>query len=147
MPTALKFRTALLHTARLISDQVNQLLLPYQLNYSLWQVMYVLQLKHSCTSIEIAQYLNVSKPAIAKRIHTLNQLGLLEQLNSKDKREKKLRLNQQGQTLFTHCAKQIDELEQQWLEGIDASQLQHSLTTLHTLIARLEMPEQGANHV
>lgn len=56
-------------------------------------------------------------------------------------------LNQQGQMLFAHCAQEIDRLEQQLLEGIDASQLQHSLTTLHTLIARLELSEQGAIHV
>ncbi len=147
MPNVLKFRTALVRSARLLSEQINHLLLPYQLNYSLWQVMYVLQLKHSCTSIEIAHYLNVSKPAIAKRIQILNQLTLLQVLDSPDKREKKLMLNQQGQMLFAHCAQEIDRLEQQLLEGIDARQLQHSLTTLHTLIARLELSEQGAIHV
>lgn len=147
MPTPLKFRTALLRSARLMSDQVNALLLPHQLNYSLWQVMYVLQDRQGCTSIEIAQYLNVSKPAITKRIHALNQLGLLLQLSSSDKREKKLMLSQHGQSVFARCAAKIDALEQRLLSGVDPMQLQHSLALLQQLTQQLELSIAGEQHV
>ena len=70
MSPPLGFRSAMLRCARMLSDEVNTLLIPYQLNYSLWQVMYVIQEMNGCTSIEIAEILNVSKPSIAKRIHT-----------------------------------------------------------------------------
>jgi DNA-binding MarR family transcriptional regulator len=146
MPTPLKFRTVLLRSARLMSDQVNALLLPHQLNYSLWQVMYVLQARQGCTSIEIAQYLNVSKPSIAKRMHTLNQLGLLQYLNSADKREKKVMLSLDGQHLFALCAAEIDVLEQRVLHGIDDKQLQQSLDLLHQLIQQLESSVSGDVH-
>ncbi|MGE8560289.1 MAG: MarR family transcriptional regulator, partial [Acinetobacter sp.] len=45
MSPQLKFRASLLRCARLMSDEINTILLPYQLNYSLWQVLYVIQLK------------------------------------------------------------------------------------------------------
>ena len=36
-----------------MSDEINTILLQHQLNYSLWQVLYVIQLKQGCTSIDI----------------------------------------------------------------------------------------------
>ena len=45
MLNPLNFRASLLRCARLMSDEINIILLPHQLNYSLWQVLYVIQLK------------------------------------------------------------------------------------------------------
>ena len=90
-------RTALLHCARLLNDEINQLLLPYQLNMSLWQVIYVIEQKQGCTAIEIVQYLNISKPAVSKRVQALINLGLIELQETSDKRQKKIKLSAQGQ--------------------------------------------------
>ena len=147
MSTPLKFRTALLRSARLISEQVNQLLLPHQLNYSLWQVLYVIQEKQCCTSVEVAQYLNISKPAIAKRMAILHQLNLLCHLDSQDKREKKVSLSAIGYDLFQRCAAEIDALEHALLLDLDAEQLKQSLDVLQTLVQRLEAPQQGGKDV
>lgn len=146
MPTPLKFRTALLRSARLMSEHVNALLLPHQLNYSLWQVMYVLEEQQKCTSIEIAQYLNVSKPAIAKRIHLLNQLKLIAHLPSLDKREKTLSLSPHGKTVFADCTQKIDTMEHNLLANFDASQLQHSLVLLEQLTQQLQISISGDEH-
>ena len=96
MNSRLGFRTSLLRSSRMICDEINTLLLPYQLNYSLWQVMFVIHEKQSCTSIDIANYLNVSKPSITKRTLILSQLGILTQLATQDKRQKKIALSDAG---------------------------------------------------
>ncbi len=138
MPDPLKFRASLLRCARLMSDEINTLLLPHQLNYSLWQVLYVIQLKQGCTSIDIAEYLNVSKPSIAKRIHALMQLDLLEQVDTEDKRQKKLILSCNGQQLFKICSKKLDEFEQQLLLPLDPAAQESTLDTLHKLMEHLQ---------
>lgn len=144
MPSSLKFRTLLLRCSRLISDECNIILLPHQLNYSLWQVLYMIQEQSEITSIDLAKYLNVSKPSIAKRVHTLLQLDLLEQVMTEDKREKKLKLSKQGQTLFQICSEKIDLFEQQLLIDIEPANLNQSSETLSQLLHHLEYKSKGA---
>jgi DNA-binding MarR family transcriptional regulator len=138
MPDPLKFRASLLRCARLMSDEINTLLLSHQLNYSLWQVLYVIQLKQGCTSIDIAEYLNISKPSIAKRIHVLMQLNVLEQVDTEDKRQKKLILSSNGQQLFKTCSKKLDEFEQQLLVPLELAAQKSTLDTLHKLMEHLQ---------
>ena len=145
MPDPLKFRASLLRCARLMSDEINIILLPHQLNYSLWQVLYVIQLKQGCTSIDIAEYLNVSKPSIAKRIHTLMQLEVLEQVDTEDKRQKKLILSQKGVELFQICSKKMDVFEQQMLLPLDQDSQNCALDTLHTLMDHLQDLKSGTH--
>ncbi len=143
MSPQLKFRASLLRCARLLSDEINTILLPHQLNYSLWQVLYVIQLKQGCTSIDIAEYLNVSKPSIAKRIHALMQLEVLEQVDTEDKRQKKLILSQKGIQLFQICSEKMDVFEQQLLFPLDQDMQKITLTTLHTLMDHLQGLKSG----
>lgn len=143
MSPQLKFRASLLRCARLLSDEINTILLPHQLNYSLWQVLYVIQLKQGCTSIDIAEYLNVSKPSIAKRIHALMQLEVLEQVDTEDKRQKKLILSQKGIQLFQICSEKMDVFEQQLLLPLDQNSQTCTLDTLHTLMDHLQELKTG----
>ncbi|WP_166170083.1 MarR family transcriptional regulator [Acinetobacter sp. SA01] len=138
MPIRLNFRASLLRCARLMSDEINTILLPHQLNYSLWQVLYVIQLKQGCTSIDIAEYLNVSKPSIAKRIHALIQLEVLDQVDTEDKRQKKLILSIKGQQLFAVCSEKLDLFEQQLLLPLDQAAQNSTLNTLHKLMEHLQ---------
>lgn len=145
MPSPLKFRTLLLRCSRLISDEYNLILLPHQLNYSLWQVLYVIQAQSEITSIDLAKYLNVSKPSIAKRVHTLLQLELLEQVFTEDKRQKKFKLSKQGQSLFETCSQKIDQFEQRLLVHINPNDLKQSSETLSQLLYQLEYQSQGVD--
>ncbi len=143
MSPQLKFRASLLRCARLMSDEINTILLPHQLNYSLWQVLYVIQLKQGCTSIDIAEYLNVSKPSIAKRIHALMRLEVLEQVDTEDKRQKKLILSAKGIELFQICSEKMDVFEQQLLLPVDQNSQNCTLDTLHTLMEHLQKLKSG----
>lgn len=144
MSSSLKFRTLLLRCSRLISDECNVILLPHQLNYSLWQVLYMIQEHSEITSIDLAKYLNVSKPSIAKRVHALLQLKLLEQVLTEDKRQKKLKLSKQGQNLFQICSEKIDLFEQKLLVNIDPANLKQSSETLSQVLNQLEHKSKGA---
>jgi DNA-binding MarR family transcriptional regulator len=143
MPNRLNFRASLLRCARLMSDEINTILLPHQLNYSLWQVLYVIQLQQGCTSIDIAEYLNVSKPSIAKRIHALIQLEVLDQVDTEDKRQKKLILSIKGQQLFAACSEKLDLFEQRLLLPLDQAAQNSTLNTLHQLMDHLQEMKGG----
>jgi len=146
MSPPLGFRSAMLRCARMLSDEVNTLLIPYQLNYSLWQVMYVIQEMNGCTSIEIAEILNVSKPSIAKRIHILIQQNIVMQVETDDKRQKKMVLTATGLKLYEQCSKEIDLLEQQLLHPFLATQIDVSTQLMNDLIDILNVRKIGATH-
>ncbi|WP_171406319.1 MarR family winged helix-turn-helix transcriptional regulator [Acinetobacter cumulans] len=146
MNSRLGFRTSLLRSSRMICDEINTLLLPYQLNYSLWQVMFVIHEKQSCTSIDIANYLNVSKPSITKRTLILSQLGILTQLATQDKRQKKIALSDAGLQLYQTCANVINDFEQSMIQQFDQKDVVLSTALLNTLIDQLSAKKSGNNH-
>nr|WP_174505855.1 MarR family transcriptional regulator [Acinetobacter sp. Marseille-Q1620] len=137
------FRTSILRCARLISDEINHLLEPFQLNYSLWQVLFVIHSKQNCTFLDIAEYLNVSKPSITKRIQALNQLGLLTQLETQDKRQKKLCLSEHGMQIYQICSSLIDEFEQLLISELKPDQISQSQLTTELVIQKLLLMKTG----
>ena len=130
----------------MMSDEVNTLLLPYQLNYSLWQVMFVIREKSGCTSIEMAEHLNVSKPSIAKRIQALSALNVLTHIETEDKRQKKMILSATGEALFLQCSAIIDQFEHSLINKFDTVDIQQSVGILHAIIHELESAKSGEDH-
>ena len=138
-----KIRTVLLRSARLMSEMINEVLETYQLNYSLWQVIYLIH-EHQCiTSIDLSKILKVSKPSIAKRIQVLLQLNIIEPVKSLDKREKKLQLTAHGYSVFSDCSKMIDVAEQDLLSNFQINDLQQTFETLEQILQKLETNKSG----
>lgn len=138
-----KIRTVLLRSARLMSEMINEVLEAYQLNYSLWQVIYLIH-EHQCiTSIDLSKILKVSKPSIAKRIQVLLQLNIIEPVKSLDKREKKLQLTAHGYSVFSDCSKMIDVAEQDLLSNFQIKDLQQTFETLEQILQKLENNKRG----
>ena len=138
-----KIRTVLLRSARLMSEMINEVLEAYQLNYSLWQVIYLIH-EHQCiTSIDLSKILKVSKPSIAKRIQVILQLNIIEPVKSLDKREKKLQLTAHGYSVFSDCSKMIDVAEQDLLSNFQINDLQQTFETLEQILQKLETNKRG----
>lgn len=138
-----KIRTVLLRSARLMSEMINEVLEAYQLNYSLWQVIYLIH-EHQCiTSIDLSKILKVSKPSIAKRIQVLLQLNIIEPVKSLDKREKKIQLTAHGYSVFSDCSKMIDVAEQDLLSNFQINDLQQTFETLEQILQKLETNKRG----
>ena len=138
-----KIRTVLLRSARLMSEMINEVLEAYQLNYSLWQVIYLIH-EHQCiTSIDLSKILKVSKPSIAKRIQVILQLNIIEPIKSLDKREKKIQLTAHGYSVFSDCSKMIDVAEQDLLSNFQIKDLQQTFETLEQILQKLETNKRG----
>lgn len=143
MSSPVKLRTALLRSARLLSEEINILLEPYQLNYSLWQVIYRIREHQGSTSIAVAKYLQVSKPSIAKRVQVLIQMNILEQVDSEDKREKRLILSEHGHSVYKCCSEKIDLHEQSLFSSFDYKAFEQTIHTLNQVLAVLESSKLG----
>ncbi|RYL27269.1 MarR family winged helix-turn-helix transcriptional regulator [Acinetobacter piscicola] len=137
-------RALILKCARMLSEEINQILEPLGLNYSLWQVIYVIDLKGHCTLQDIAEYLNVSKPSITKRIKILQQMKVLTQLETEDKRQKMLSLSDQGQQLYLRCSPYIDVFEQQLLADVSQQQQHDAKSTMESVMQQLQLMKSGA---
>lgn len=131
-------RAHILKCARLLSDEINHILEPHGLNYSLWQVLYVLHLKESCTSIDIAEYLNISKPSVTKRVKILQQMDFFQQIKTNDKRQKKLTLSAHGQMMYQMCYEEINQFEQEFFVDLDRDALLQTKATLDKIIQQLQ---------
>ncbi|WP_111858527.1 MarR family winged helix-turn-helix transcriptional regulator [Acinetobacter sp. CFCC 10889] len=143
MPQQQTLRALILKCARMLSDAINQILEPLGLNYSLWQVIYVIHLKKHCTSLDIAEYLNVSKPSITKRVQILQQMNLLTQLETEDKRQKMLALSEQGLQLYQSCSIRIDAFEQQLLTDVSPQQQHDAKSTMESVMQQLQLMKSG----
>lgn len=133
-----RFRFTLLRCARLMSDEINTVLLPHQLNYSLWQTLVILHLNKDCTALDIAKELSISRPAVTKRLNHLTDLGCIQQIPLPDKRQKQLSLSEFGEQLFQECSQEIDDLEVELLKPFDRSELKQSHQFISQLLNSLQ---------
>ncbi len=68
--------------------------------------------------MELSNYLGVEKPTITRTIYKLEEMGYLESVPTKDKREKRMQLTGNGKKIYLEVRKTIDEFEQEILKGV-----------------------------
>jgi MarR family transcriptional regulator, transcriptional regulator for hemolysin len=103
---------------RPLITNLNELLAPYHLSYSLWQVIFYLKNEGPSTLVDISNYYNVEKPTITRRVHRLEELQMVRQIPGKDRREKIIQLTELGEEIYQACRKKITDLENSVMEGI-----------------------------
>lgn len=80
--------------------------------------MYYLYNYGAATNVGISHYQGVEKPTITRNVNRLEELGYLEQVKGKDKREKRIQLTKFGITIYEDVRVTIDQFEQEILGGI-----------------------------
>ena len=116
---------------RPLITRLNQLLEPHGLSYSLWQVIFYIEREGPSTLVEISSYYGVEKPSITRRVHRLEEQGVVEQIPGKDRRTKIIRLTEKGVTVYRECREKISLLEGEAMEGIGHGEQE----LLHRLLA------------
>ena len=137
-----RFRFALLRCARLLGDEMNAVLLEYDLNYSLWQSLVMIKLHQPCIALDLAEELQISKPAVTKRLNVLFTADWVEQIASIDKRQKMLQLSALGEDLFEVCCQRIDLLEAELLKGFDVDALKQAHGLIFGLMQHLQVRKE-----
>lgn len=126
------FRDYLLVYRPLIQT-INELLQPFDLSYSLWQVMVYLHEHEQAPLVEISAYYGIEKPAITRRVQRLEELGYITISQGVDRREKAIALSRQGHSIYAQCRQRITALERRVTAGIAATQLQQTAIVLQQI--------------
>ena len=115
---------------RPLITNLNELLAPYKLTYSLWQVIFYLKNYGPSTLVEVSGYYNVEKPTITRRVHRLEELQMVRQIPGKDRREKIIELTEWGEEIYQTCRLKITDLENQVMKGIPYNEQSITFQTL-----------------
>ncbi|AZV64077.1 MarR family winged helix-turn-helix transcriptional regulator [Peribacillus castrilensis] len=118
MKTFQKFFQQLLLLYRPFENNLNIQLNKHDLHRAQWSILYYLNNYGSATLVELANYQSVEKPTITRTIARLEELGYVEHVPSKDKREKRMRLTELGKKVYSEVRVTIDQYEQEILKGI-----------------------------
>ncbi|MFJ8071410.1 MarR family winged helix-turn-helix transcriptional regulator [Peribacillus sp. NPDC096447] len=118
METYQKFFQQLLLLYRPFENNLNIQLNKHDLHRAQWSILYYLFNYDSATLVELANYQSVEKPTITRTIARLEELGYVEHVPSKDKREKRMRLTELGKKVYSEVRVTIDQYEQEILKGI-----------------------------
>lgn len=113
-----KFFQQLLLLYRPFENNLNIQLNKHDLHRAQWSILYYLTNYGSATLVELANYQSVEKPTITRTIARLEELGYVEHVPSKDRREKRMRLTELGSKIYSEVRVTIDQYEQEILKGI-----------------------------
>lgn len=96
---------------RPLISKLNELLGEYDLSYSLWQVILYLKNNQPSSLVDIANYYNIEKPSITRRVQRLEERLIVKTISGKDRREKIIELTEIGEKLYDVCRERITQLE------------------------------------
>ncbi|MEY9869527.1 MarR family transcriptional regulator for hemolysin [Peribacillus sp. B2I2] len=103
---------------RPFENNLNIQLNKHDLHRAQWSILHFLINYGSATLVELANYQGVEKPTITRTIARLEELGYVEHVPSKDKRERRMRLTELGKKIYSEVRVTIDQYEQAILKGI-----------------------------
>lgn len=122
---------------RPLVSKLNELLGEYDLSYSLWQVIYYLKNNGPSALVDIANYYNIEKPSVTRRVNSLEEKLIVRAISSKDKREKIIELTETGEELYKVCRKRITELEHDVMKDITKNEQIITFETLPKMKANI----------
>lgn len=115
---------------RPFENQLNSLLTKHQIQRAQWTVLFYLAKYESVTLVELSHYLGVEKPTTTRTVHRLQEQGYVEQMESSDKREKRMRLTNSGEKVYHDIRLYVDQFEQEILQGINEEEIMGAIDVL-----------------
>ena len=115
---------------RPFENQLNGLLTKHQIQRAQWTVLFYLAKYESVTLVELSHYLGVEKPTTTRTVHRLQEQGYVEQMESSDKREKRMRLTNSGEKVYHDIRLYVDQFEQEILQGINEEEIMGAIDVL-----------------
>ncbi len=118
MPLYNDFFHQFLQVSRIFTKKLNEQLSNINLYHSQWSVIYYLNMTETATLVEISNYFDVEKPTITRTVNRLEELGLIEQIPGKNKRERRIQLTDAGVQKYIEGQKIVDEFEYKIMNDI-----------------------------
>lgn len=118
MPLYNEFFHHYLQVSRAFTKKLNEQLSQIHIYHAQWSVIYYLHNSGTATLVEISHYFDVEKPTITRTANRLEELGLIERIPGKDKRERRIQLTDSGVHVYAEGQKIVDEFEQNLMKNI-----------------------------
>ncbi|MCM3323768.1 MarR family transcriptional regulator [Cytobacillus sp. FSL W7-1323] len=122
---------------RPFENRLNSLLTKHQLQRAQWTILYYLYHFGPTTLVEIAAYQGVEKPTVTRTINQLEEYGYVEKIPSMDKREKKMKITNEGEHIYKKIRIPIDQFEMEILEGITPEEQEECIRIFDSIKSNL----------
>ncbi|WP_025784417.1 MarR family winged helix-turn-helix transcriptional regulator [Sporosarcina sp. D27] len=103
---------------RPLVNQLNKMLLHYDLYNAQWTILSLLSREGEMTSAEIAEEQMIEKPSVTKVVKRLHEIGYLDVTPGQDKREKLLKLSSEGERITREIQSELLPFYEHILAGI-----------------------------
>ena len=127
-----------LQTARLFTKHLNDQLAEHDLYHSQWAIIYYLKHHAPSTLVDISSYLNVVKPTITRTVTRLEERELIEQIQSENKREKRIQLSGAGEEIYNSCIDIVSGFEEGVMSGISEDEMKLTMQVLNKMQYQLQ---------
>lgn len=114
-------------------NMLNELLSMHQLYSSQWGIMRTLKNEGPKNIVEIATISHIEKPSASNLVRKLAELGYVEGVPGKDKREKIIQLTELGETVFTEASETIDTFLASAVKGISVEEQKVVISVLEKI--------------
>ncbi|RDW16665.1 MarR family winged helix-turn-helix transcriptional regulator [Oceanobacillus chungangensis] len=126
-----------LQFSRSFTKRLNERLIEIGLYYSQWSIVYCLKQIGPVTLVEISNHLDVEKPTVSRTVKRLADQQLIEEVPSKDKRERMIQLTEKGMEVYKQAILIVRDFEKSLIEDIPQSDIDTAFRTIQLLKEKL----------
>lgn len=119
-----------LQLSRTYTKKLNEQLAQLNIYHAQWSILYYLNQTGSATLVEISHYYHVEKPTITRTVNRLYERGLIEQIPTEDKRERRIQLTDLGADMYQECQQVVNQFEQSLMNSIPQKDVEQTERTL-----------------
>ena len=116
---------------------VNMQLEKYQLYSSQWALLRLLMDKGPHTFVDIANFMFIEKPSVTRLVQKLLELGYVETVAGRDKREKLVQLTAYGAGLVQEIQAHLKPTMEQALAGVSEKDIEIATQVLANICANI----------
>jgi len=118
---------------RPVAGRLDNVIDGFNLTLSQWKVIDFVEKSGTCTLVAISRHFSVEKPSVTRTVNCLEEKQLVERIDGKDKREKRVRLTDSGKEVHMACRNTLDEIELCLVRGISDEEQRTLLRSLITI--------------
>ncbi len=122
---------------RPFTNQLNMQLEHYQLFSSQWAVLRFLIDKGPHSLVEIANFMFIEKPSVTRLVQKLVELGYVETVAGKDKREKLVQLTAYGEHIVQEIQEHLKPFLEKALAGVPTQDIEIATQVLAKICANI----------
>ncbi|MCQ6275598.1 MarR family transcriptional regulator [Bacillus sp. V3B] len=127
-----------LQLSRSFTKKLNEHLAQLNIYHAQWSILYYLHQTGSATLVEISHYSDVEKPTITRTVNRLYERGLITQIPTKDKRERRIQLTDLGLQIYEDCQHVVNQFEQSIMSNIPKKDVEQTKQILLQLMKNIK---------